>query len=383
MNRHFIRSLLSCKKEMSKKEIQTRLKACTLDYLCPPFLVATIELHFFSDYYSNIDRSLEEIQKLLDDFLDKAFITITDFDDIQILFYDCIETPDFVKIRNRIVNYTKQDCFIGIGSFVNDFDKISLSATESQKMLGYRNQYVEKGFAWAEHFVDFRYFSVFDVNVYINQILDEFLAGNLFEMFKQIDEMISFIRNQPSISQNSIRRTLVDLSIRIVNVAAYSKIDVDAVIGKMDIYHWIMEQHHTEIITDWIKKISTTFIEMLRKNNSSPQNKLVANACIYIDKHLDSLELSLQTVSEFVGLTAGYFSVLFKSVMGEGIKAYIVTRRIQRSMYLLEKTNLKIADIAIQTGHSNVQYFSKTFRSHVGVPPNLYRLNKQRKKMEE
>lgn len=371
----FIHGLLSGRRELNNKEIEARLCANGFSKVVPPFVCVYIEPVLYGTDYSIKDEMLQSLCAFIESCLNNAIVIINDSDGIQLLIYDFSEIPDFEKLHIRMMNECDLYCFIGVGSIVDTYDNIYLSALESKRMIGFKYQYSEKGIARSDSFYDFRYYSFLRADESIERVIDCFLAGNLFEMSLKINELVSWTRNQPNISNNSIRRTLVELAFRIVNIAAYAKVNVDVILGDMDIYHWIMSQNHTEMITDWILRISAVFIDIIQDNTKKTSNKAIAKACIYIDKNLESIDLSLQSISAYVGLSSSYLSSLFKSVMGEGIKAYIANKRVQRAMFLLEKTDLRVEDIAIQTGYSRVQYFTKTFKSHIGVTPSIYRQN--------
>src|SRR5690606_36039800 len=49
-------------------------------------------------------------------------------------------------------------------------------------------------------------------------------------------------------------------------------------------------------------------------------------------------------------------------IVGMSIKEFILNIRLKRSTYLLEQSDLTIAEIAYQTGFNNAKYFSVCFK---------------------
>ena len=47
--------------------------------------------------------------------------------------------------------------------------------------------------------------------------------------------------------------------------------------------------------------------------------------------------------------------------------------RKEHAIEFLEKTNLKVAEIAVRLGYANSSNFSKAFKSWTGLPPKEYR----------
>jgi len=89
-----------------------------------------------------------------------------------------------------------------------------------------------------------------------------------------------------------------------------------------------------------------------------------------IDKAIQLIEnnlhstLTLEDISEKVGLSPNYFSYIFKKKMGESIKDYIIRLRMERAANLLRNSNLKVYEIAEQIGIPNYRYFSSVFQEY-------------------
>ena len=96
-------------------------------------------------------------------------------------------------------------------------------------------------------------------------------------------------------------------------------------------------------------------------------------SCEYIEANLDNASLGLQSVCGQVGLSAPYFSHLFKEEMEIGLNSYIRQRRIGRACELLTTTDLKNELIAQQLGFSSENYFHSVFKKETGLTPGEYR----------
>ena len=68
----------------------------------------------------------------------------------------------------------------------------------------------------------------------------------------------------------------------------------------------------------------------------------------------------------------------FKRIMGISLVDYINSMKIEKSKEMMETDpSLRIADIALSLGFSNIYYFSKVFRKMEGVPPTEYLKRKE------
>ena len=80
-----------------------------------------------------------------------------------------------------------------------------------------------------------------------------------------------------------------------------------------------------------------------------------------------------ESVASHVGVSAIYLSVLFKEVTGENFRDYLIAAKINRAKQLLAETDIRVYEIALQSGYTDIKYFSKNFRRLVGCSPNEYR----------
>ena len=97
----------------------------------------------------------------------------------------------------------------------------------------------------------------------------------------------------------------------------------------------------------------------------------------YIDSHLGD-DLSLTTLAQIGGFNASYLSRLFKQVTGQSPSEYILQKRMNLAKSLLAETNIKIQDIAAQTGYLSAHSFTRTFRNETGISPTDWRMSNQR-----
>lgn len=98
----------------------------------------------------------------------------------------------------------------------------------------------------------------------------------------------------------------------------------------------------------------------------------VDRALEYIRGHYLEM-MTLQQVADYVHVSKNYFSILFKKVTGQNFIDYVITLRVQRAKDLLAGTDLKVYEVAEQSGFNDVKYFSKLFKKIAGSSPVDYR----------
>ena len=94
----------------------------------------------------------------------------------------------------------------------------------------------------------------------------------------------------------------------------------------------------------------------------------------YVNAHY-SEDVTMAQLSAVTGLSPDYMARRFKAVMYMSPSEYVRKFRIAKAMEFLCNTSLSIAEIAAQTGFSDVSLFSRVFKTAVGLPPASYRKN--------
>ena len=96
-------------------------------------------------------------------------------------------------------------------------------------------------------------------------------------------------------------------------------------------------------------------------------------ACIaYMEANYRS-RITLDALAEHVHLHPNYLCTVFKQHAGQTIFAYLNTLRVRKARTLLNKGNLSIAQVAEQVGFTDIDHFSRTFKSLTGISPSAYR----------
>ena len=72
-------------------------------------------------------------------------------------------------------------------------------------------------------------------------------------------------------------------------------------------------------------------------------------------------------------MNASYLSRLFKAAKGKTFSKYLIEYRLEKSKELLEKTILKVSDIAVHVGYNDVSHYIQSFRKMYGMTPEEYR----------
>jgi AraC-like DNA-binding protein len=83
--------------------------------------------------------------------------------------------------------------------------------------------------------------------------------------------------------------------------------------------------------------------------------------------------LDVEALARGAYMSAGHLSREFKLAYGESPYSYLMTRRIERAMWLLRRGDLSVTDVCFAVGCASLGTFSTRFTELVGVPPSTYR----------
>jgi AraC-like DNA-binding protein len=109
---------------------------------------------------------------------------------------------------------------------------------------------------------------------------------------------------------------------------------------------------------------------LVQKQTGEPL--VIGRAKEFISQHY-SEDISSERVAKELHLSRFYFCKLFKSGTGLTFTAYLARVRIERVKELLLNPNLRVSEIAFQTGFQSLTHFNRVFLKLTGVSPTEFR----------
>lgn len=109
---------------------------------------------------------------------------------------------------------------------------------------------------------------------------------------------------------------------------------------------------------------------LVQPRNAEPV--AITRARKFIQDH-QADDLSLAEVARAVNTSTIYFCKLFKKVTGLNFTEYLSQLRIEKAKNLLLNPNLRVSEIAYETGFQSLTHFNRVFRRIAGQSPTNYR----------
>ncbi|MBR7164775.1 MAG: AraC family transcriptional regulator [Clostridia bacterium] len=88
-------------------------------------------------------------------------------------------------------------------------------------------------------------------------------------------------------------------------------------------------------------------------------------------------EVKVQEIARLCGISESVLRRRFREEVGCSPARYRLLRKLEKAKYLLESTDLSVAEIADALHFYDGAYFCKTFRSHVGMTPMQFAKRKE------
>lgn len=109
-----------------------------------------------------------------------------------------------------------------------------------------------------------------------------------------------------------------------------------------------------------------------RGRHESPTARKMEAVIKYMILHLSEPQ-RISTLSNIAGLSASQFISLFKRISGCSPMNFFIRLRMQRACELLRDRELRIKEVAFTLGYKDPFYFSRMFKTIIGVSPNCFR----------
>lgn len=107
----------------------------------------------------------------------------------------------------------------------------------------------------------------------------------------------------------------------------------------------------------------------------------ISRAAQYVTGHLHE-KLSEARLADMCGLSVYAFSRAFRAAFNQTFQSYVTEQRMERARGLLRNPNLRVADVAEETGFRDASYFGRVFRQRYEMTPTQWQQACQRERAE-
>ncbi len=135
----------------------------------------------------------------------------------------------------------------------------------------------------------------------------------------------------------------------------------------------LVEQMEKPQLEDWFADLCCSMQSMLRSRRTDSTRSFVDKAIEYVQDNYADQELTVDKICSALGVSAAYFSTVFKKETGKSFISYLTEFRMGKAAELLTEQNEKTYIIAQKVGYADPNYFSYVFKKQFGTAPSRYR----------
>ena len=114
----------------------------------------------------------------------------------------------------------------------------------------------------------------------------------------------------------------------------------------------------------------------MREQRVSKTRSFVSLALDFVRDHYSDADLDLEMVCSSLGVSAAYFSTVFRKETGSTFINYLTDYRMKEALRLIDEEDEKTYIIAGKVGYADPNYFSYVFKKKYGMSPTKYKKSK-------
>jgi two-component system, response regulator YesN len=188
---------------------------------------------------------------------------------------------------------------------------------------------------------------------------------NYQDAIKLIDDLFVFFKSK-NIGLTDACAMINNCVYHILRIAYEWKIKLNTILPSENSIGWDFIKLKS-YITDILSQTINLMLEYRRKNSRS----YLYEVKTYIEKNYEK-ELSVSFLADMVFLETGYLGDAFSKQFGCSINEYQHRLRIEKSIQLIEMTDMKLSDISAAVGYNNYNNFFSHFGRITHIKPTQY-----------
>ncbi len=210
----------------------------------------------------------------------------------------------------------------------------------------------------------------------IQKIFKKIKTGDEHSLLEAVSDCVSRFSGKGA-SLQKYRMFIMELIAEIFRFGNNNDLNMDEIFGEnADAYSEALQLDSPEALKDWLVSVGGKMQAQVQKRATDTTKTFVRRAEEYVREHYADQSLSVETMCRSLGVSAAYFSTVFKKETGKTFINYLTDYRMEQAVELLLEGDEKTYVVAQQVGYSDPNYFSYVFKKQFGVSPSKYKAEK-------
>ena len=287
------------------------------------------------------------------------------------------QITEFTDFMDQLCRLAKHVCeatvTAGIGYVSNNLPDIRLSWQGARSAVSYRVIY---GNARAINIAEIDPMENADERweeQEIQKILKKIRMGSREELEEEIDHCIhKFMEDGTTMQKYQI--FIMGLITEIFRFCTNNQLDIEEFYGeKSAVFEKCMQMESPEELERWLLEIGEKLQETVQQERQATTKSFASKAVEYVQEHYSDRNITIESVCKELGVSAAYFSTIFKKETGKTFISFLTDYRMEKAVELLMTTNDKTYIIAEKVGYADPNYFSYAFKKQYSMSPSKYR----------
>ena len=192
----------------------------------------------------------------------------------------------------------------------------------------------------------------------IQKILKRIRMGSREELETEISHCIRrFVQNGTTMQKYQI--FIMGLLTEIFRFCSNNQLDSTEFYGeKGETFERCMQMESPEELEHWLLKICEKLQKTVQQERQASTKSFVSRAVEYVQEHYNDRNITVESVCRELGVSAAYFSTIFKKETGKTFISFLTDYRMEKAVELLMTTSDKTYIIAEKVGYADPNYFS-------------------------
>ena len=373
-----------CNGEAGTREIERMrsLDIC-LEYQC--YGVAIIEPNWDTIDEKDVELFTFAVKNIVNESVAKAhYVFSTYANHIVVLFcFECgakeisdLMNQELLRVSEVITSTIDIEVVCAVGSRVECVEDLkvsyedALNALDCKYSLGKKNIYNISDLTYIE-----------DSFYYPRQEMKDMIYGVKFEDEIEIGKKFYEIKRTCYLDKTISKENLKMIGIEIITSMLKELSNVKNVSTEMwakgfEMYRKLETIDEFDKVIDVLCVYACEISRELKTVKNTSTEKIIEGIRNYVNDNYMNEETSQITTAEYLHISSGYLSAVYKKETGENFIKYLTDVRLQRAMELLQTTDKRSYEVAEETGFNNAHYFSTVFKKNIGCTPSEYRERK-------
>lgn len=387
--KRFFNELVTCKH--TTVELLNKAKNLGIELVSPSYnillLKVLLEKVTFKDY--------EEVQSSLNNRLIKwcekevrCILFNREAEGWAILVKKTLEGGEVIEeqvvdmLQKMMEEYPVLSYCIGVGHQVQRLSELSISFDAASKALAYRYLLSERQVIYYEQLDQYSMasenenISISDVDVakFEQRTVNDFLRTGV--KAQVVDFAREYLQSMGQGTESLLFRQyiMMDIYFNVVSFIeqlGYEKTYILEMCG--DIKEMTIMIQTKGKAMHYLEDLLTKALLIRDEIGSRRYSSLLEEAKNYIQQNYSKEFISLNSVAEYVNVSASHFSAIFSQETGQTFISYLTEIRMKKAKELLRCTAMKTLEIGFAVGYKDPHYFSYLFKKTQNCTPKEYR----------